>query len=317
MHCPGCDALIADTADECPFCHTSLRQPEAEAPADNGIVVLYQEDRVAGELTPAPARPGPHALPAWPLIGLACASVIVFVIISVLLSGLLTGGSHSVAVAPGTSGATQLVPTQTRAPIGIISTATKPTAIVVIQRQPTTTVTLTAVPHKPTAVPPTPTVPPTPVLISAVNCGGGASGDYMGDTGFSGGSTFGVGDAVDTSAVTAPAPQSVYQTERWGTFTYTFIGLTPNATYLVRLHFAEIYWFGAGQRIFSVAINDRQVLTNFDIFSAAGDRDKAIAQSFTTTADSQGRIVIDFIQGPVDWPKCSGIELFAVRNAGG
>src|SRR5579884_3587718 len=70
---------------ECPFCHTPLRQPEGEAPPDNGIVVLYQEDRVAGELTPAPMRPGPRAMPTWPLLGLAGASVLVFVVISVLL----------------------------------------------------------------------------------------------------------------------------------------------------------------------------------------------------------------------------------------
>jgi hypothetical protein len=48
-------------------------------------------------------------------------------------------------------------------------------------------------------------------------------------------------DPINTSSVADPAPQAVYDTERYGNFTYTVPGLTPGAAYTVRLHFAEIY----------------------------------------------------------------------------
>jgi len=38
----------------------------------------------------------------------------------------------------------------------------------------------------------------------------------------------------------------VYQSERYGSSTYTFPGLTASAQYTVRLHFAEIYWTATG-----------------------------------------------------------------------
>jgi len=41
--------------------------------------------------------------------------------------------------------------------------------------------------------------------------------------------------------VTDPAPQAVYQTVRYGNFTYTIPNLTPGGTYRVRLHFAELF----------------------------------------------------------------------------
>ena len=57
----------------------------------------------------------------------------------------------------------------------------------------------------------------------------------------------------------------------------------------------------AGQRLFNVIINGTQVLTNFDIYATAGGRDKAIQETFTTTADANGRIAIAFIQAPAEY----------------
>jgi hypothetical protein len=103
---------------------------------------------------------------------------------------------------------------------------------------------------------------------------------------------------------------AVYQTERWGaSFSYTFPSLTSGASYSVRLHFAEIYWTAVGQRTFNVAINSTQVLTNFDIISAAGGANKANVQQFTTTANSSGQVVVSFTSGTADAPKVSGIEI--------
>ena len=161
---------------------------------------------------------------------------------------------------------------------------------------------------------------PSPTVL-AINAGGGAAGSFVADTDFSGGSTYSNTDPIDTSGVTNPAPQAVYDTERYGNFTYTIPNLTAGANYTVRLDFAEIYWNSAGQRVFNVAINGTQVLSNFDIFAAAGGKDKAIAEQFTTTANSSGRIVIQFTSVK-DNAKLSGLEIIPsptvlAINAGG
>ncbi len=48
-------------------------------------------------------------------------------------------------------------------------------------------------------------------------------------------------------------------------------GLTPGASYQVRLYFDDWYWSKVGQRVFDVAIDDTVVLKDFDIIKAAAD----------------------------------------------
>jgi hypothetical protein len=147
----------------------------------------------------------------------------------------------------------------------------------------------------------------------AINAGGGMQGSFLDDTEFTAdsGGTFTTTNPIDTSAVTNPAPQAVYQSERWGNFTYTLSGLTPGLSYTVRLHFAEIVFTAAGKRQFNVDINGQRVLTNFDVFAAAGAANKAVIEEFAAQADGQGRIVAQFITGAVDNPKLSGLEVLA------
>lgn len=148
----------------------------------------------------------------------------------------------------------------------------------------------------------------------AIDSGGGAAGNFVADTDVKGGHTFSTKHAIDTTGVTNPAPQSVYQSERYGNFTYTIPNLTPGATYTVRLHFAEIYWGAAGRRLFNVKINGSQVLTNFDIFATAGGKYKAIVEQFTATADANGNITIQYINVR-DNAKSSGIEILSSSGA--
>jgi len=149
----------------------------------------------------------------------------------------------------------------------------------------------------------------TPVV--AINAGGDTQGDYAADTDYSGGTTYSSSDAVDTSAVTNPAPQAVYQTVRYGnTFSYTIPNLSANGTYTVRLHFNELYWNAAGQRVFNVALNGSQVLSNFDIYQTAGGKNKAITEQFPTTADSNGNITINF-STVTDNAMVNGIEVYS------
>jgi hypothetical protein len=144
-----------------------------------------------------------------------------------------------------------------------------------------------------------------------IDAGGAATGTWLADEDYSGGTASATTAAINTSLVTNPAPQAVYQTERFGDFTYTIPNLTAGANYTVNLSFAEIYWTAAGKREFNVLINGTQVLTNFDVFATAGGEDIAILKSFTATASSTGTIVIQFTTGAADLPKVSGIEIIS------
>ncbi|HEV3037345.1 MAG TPA: malectin domain-containing carbohydrate-binding protein [Candidatus Angelobacter sp.] len=150
----------------------------------------------------------------------------------------------------------------------------------------------------------------TPVGLSAlaINSGGNAAGNFIADVDFNGGGASSTTQVMDTSAVTNPAPQAVYQSERFGNFTYTIPGFNPGAPYTVRLHFAEFFWSMAGQRVFNVLMNGTQVLTNFDIIAAAGVANKAIVEQFNVNANSNGQFVIQYVTVK-DNAKSSGIEI--------
>ena len=150
----------------------------------------------------------------------------------------------------------------------------------------------------------------TPMTAYAINSGGGAVGSFAADAYYSAGNAGSTGAAIDLSAVTNPAPQAVYQSERWGANTYTFSGLVPGANYKVRLHFAEIYYNAAGIRVFNVSIGGTQVLFNYDIFAEAG-KNKAVIKEFTLPANVTGQIVIQYANIPgKDNAKSSGIEIW-------
>jgi len=150
----------------------------------------------------------------------------------------------------------------------------------------------------------------TPQTLYQVNSGGTAADSFIADSFYSSGSTASTSSGIDTSGVTNPAPQTVYQTERWNNNTYTFPSLIGGASYKVRLHFAEIYWNSAGVRVFNVFINGTQVLTNYDVFVDAGAKNKAIIKEFTTRPNSSSQITIQYsnITGK-DNAKSSGIEI--------
>ena len=157
--------------------------------------------------------------------------------------------------------------------------------------------------------------------VIAINSGGTAAGNFGPDGDYSGGTAASTTSTISTTGVTNPAPEAVYQSERYGNFTYTIPGLHAGSNYTVRLHFAEFYWTSTGQRIFNVSINGTTVLSNFDIVAAAGGADKAIVEQFTAAANSSGQMVIQFTTVK-DNAKISGIEVqqpstTAAINAGG
>jgi len=128
-----------------------------------------------------------------------------------------------------------------------------------------------------------------------INSGGAAIASFGADKDFTEGTASTHAVTIDTSHVTNPAPAQVYQSIRFGNFSYTIPGFTAGSNHIVRLHFAETFWTTTGQRVFNVSINGATVLTNFDIVAAAGATHRAIIKEFPITANSAGNIVIQFV----------------------
>ncbi len=140
---------------------------------------------------------------------------------------------------------------------------------------------------------------------------GGGDNAFVADEDYStGGTTYSVTNTITIPAgVTNAAPAAVYQSARQGAVTYTIPGLTAGGSYTVRLHFAELYFPAAGDRVFNVAINGTAVLTNFDIYATARANFTAVVEQFAATANSSGDIVIAFTNGTVDQPMIEGVEV--------
>jgi hypothetical protein len=121
---------------------------------------------------------------------------------------------------------------------------------------------------------------------------------FVADIDFAGGNTIDHANTINLSKVTNPAPMAVYQSARdaatGATFSYTIPGFTAASNHTVRLHFAETFFTATGKRVFNVSINGTQVLTNFDIFKAAGGENIANIQQFTVPANASGQYVITF-----------------------
>src|SRR5579864_8430809 len=145
-----------------------------------------------------------------------------------------------------------------------------------------------------------------------VNCGGNGYVDPQGvvwaaDNGYR------ISDSTysTTANITGTLSPGLYQTERYGK-TVLYLFAVPNGTYTVNLRFAEIYWTAAGQRTFSVAINQQWVLANFDIVAQAGGPNHALDKPFTVTATS-GMITIQLTAG-FDNAVISGIEILSQNS---
>ena len=135
-----------------------------------------------------------------------------------------------------------------------------------------------------------PTSTPTPSTCSTIRVETGNTSSYTdssgqvwsADTGATGGSTVDRGNI----AIANTNDPRIYQTEHYGMSGYHFN--VANCTYTVSLHFAETFFTSSGQRVFNVAIGGATVLSNFDVFVAAGGANKALVKTFTTTVSNGG-----------------------------
>jgi hypothetical protein len=108
-----------------------------------------------------------------------------------------------------------------------------------------------------------------------------------GSFGFDGGNT-----ATIANPIQGTNDPLLFQGEHFGqNFTCKFD--CPNGLYQIQMLDAETYWTAAGQRKFNLFINGTQVLSNFDIFAAAGGQNIAITRTFTA-AVTTGQIVMQF-----------------------
>ena len=126
-------------------------------------------------------------------------------------------------------------------------------------------------------------------LVYAVDAGASSAATvngivYQPDRFASGGTT-----QIVSNAISGTTNDALYQSERYGSYSYEIP--VSNATYSVVLHFAELYQTAAGARSFSVNVEGKSVLSNFDLFNAVG-RFTAYDQRVDGIAVTDGKLTI-------------------------
>ena len=148
-------------------------------------------------------------------------------------------------------------------------------------------------------------------FIARINAGGGSYVDSLGkmwsaDQNFVGTSyTYGI-----SQVIAGTNDSALYQNERSGINSSSFayeIPVTTPGIYNVNLHFAELYWQQAGQRIFDVDIEGQSFLNDFDILLEGGAK-TALTKS-TRLAVTDGGLSINFEATTIDNPEVTAIEI--------
>jgi hypothetical protein len=108
-----------------------------------------------------------------------------------------------------------------------------------------------------------------------------------------------------TETVTNTNDPELYQSERYGNFSYA-IPVSANNTYTLTLHFSEHWWgipdFGGppdaaiGRRVFDVFCNGVYLLQDYDIFKQAGGSLRAVSVTVHgIKPNHQGKIQLSFV----------------------
>jgi hypothetical protein len=158
--------------------------------------------------------------------------------------------------------------------------------------------------------------------VALINVGGSATANWLANAyqtaGDSEGDSF--TDAIDTSLVSDPAPQAVYQSYMQADYgvgkALAYDLPVPDGSYTVRLHFAEQYQYSVGNRVFDVYLQDTLLQADYDIIAAAGVGRKATTLSFTMTASGGSGLAIKLVNKTSSPALLSGIEVTAVNPAG-
>ncbi|MEL7160057.1 MAG: PKD domain-containing protein, partial [Bacteroidota bacterium] len=151
---------------------------------------------------------------------------------------------------------------------------------------------------------------------------GGPEMDFDGET-FAADNSFTGGKIYENTSATVPA---LYQTERSAEnpVQFSYEVPVPNGTYLVRLHFAEIYWGangggpgGTGQRIFDVSLENDLILDDYDINADVGPQTVVIKEFPLAVTDGGVSLFFDASAGVggTNQPKLSALEVIATGPA--
>lgn len=99
------------------------------------------------------------------------------------------------------------------------------------------------------------------------------------------------GAFVSVDPVSNTDEDELFQTERWGMSAYQFD--VPAGNYEVILHFAETYLDRSRRRIFNVAIEGEEVLTELDLYRRVG-HDVAVSYTFSNIVVMDNRLDVTF-----------------------
>ena len=140
--------------------------------------------------------------------------------------------------------------------------------------------------------------------VFAVNAGGSAftaaNGiTYQADKSYSGGSTF-----KTTSSISNTSDDALYQSERYGNFSYNVP--VANGTYEVTYRLAEIYNSASGKRRFDVLTEGSETISNLDIYAVAGKNNAYNVVKTVTVSD--GTLNIRF-RSDIDYAKLSALHI--------
>jgi hypothetical protein len=175
-----------------------------------------------------------------------------------------------------------------------------------------------------------PTDPTVGEAVLRINAGGPAT-TFMGEEWVADGTYLrsGQGGAAFPANHTIQGTQNqeVYSWERnTGGFTNTLTYDIPltDGTYIVRLHFAELFFgapgyvgdFVAGQRVFNVVAQGEPRLTNYDMFVQSGGASVTAFTEDVTVEVTDGTLVLSFID-VADRAKVNGIEIFLPADDNG
>jgi endoglucanase len=137
---------------------------------------------------------------------------------------------------------------------------------------------------------------------------------WLPDQYFEGDNTWGVVDGMTVDRgeldITDSDAPKIYETECYMMSAYKF--KVPNGKYTVRLHFAETYdgIMDEGERVFSVKINDKVVLEDFDPYKEAGFQKPLIKEFKGVMISNNEELVIGF-ESNIENPEVNGIEILS------
>ena len=156
-------------------------------------------------------------------------------------------------------------------------------------------------------------------VVAAINAGGGALSQdgisFSADQYFTGGGAF--ADATGGNGLQPAFTNTVYQTERYGNFSYAIPVASTTQAYTVELRFGELWWSNPGQRVFDVTLEGQTILNDLDILAQTGNINTPYTYvSGPITAGANGTLDLQFFNG-IDNAKLSGIVVRQASQGGG